>query len=98
MCGGATPPCLFYERMDKNEIAWKSHKQAFAEVFSEPGRSGGRLLRLLSGKYVALFGKIPCPLVLGERFCRDAGSGKLICRVNSEFSLGKNQLPPVVWS
>ena len=56
-----------------------------------------RLLRALSEKYFALVGEIPCPLLLGEWFCHDAGSGKLICRVNSEFSSGKNQ-PPVVVS
>ena len=38
--------------MDKNEIAWKSHKQAFAEQFSKPG----------VGRSVAEgVGKIYCP-------------------------------------
>ena len=47
--------------LDKNKIAWESHEQAFAEEFSEPGRSGGGLLRKLSGKYIALVGKILVP-------------------------------------
>ena len=55
-----------------------------------------RLLMVLR-KYIALVGKIPCPLLLGGWFCRGAGSGKLICRVISEFSSGKNH-PPVVVS
>ena len=51
-----------------------------------------RLLMVLR-KYIALVGKIPCPLLLGGWFCRGAGSGKLICRVISEFSSGKNSTP-----
>ena len=70
--------------MDKNEIARKSHKQAFAQEFSEPGESVAE----------CVVGKIPCPLLLSGWFCRDAGSGKLICRVNSEISSGKKSAPP----
>ena len=47
--------------------------------------SGDWLLKVL-GKYIA--GNILCPLLLGGWFCRDARSGKLICRVNSKFSSG----------
>ena len=47
-----SPPHNIIFEMDKNEITWKSHRQAFAEEFSERGESGvwGRLL---SGKYIA---------------------------------------------
>ena len=86
--GRATPHGEFLKKMDKNEIARNSHKQAFAEGFSEPGGS----------VTVGFVGKIHCPLLLGGWFCRDAGSGKLICRVNSEFSTGKIQHTPLVWS
>ena len=64
----------------ENEIAWISHKQAFAEKFQN---LGDRLLRMLSVKYIALVGENPCPLLLGGLFFRDAGSGKLICRMSS---------------
>ena len=62
---------------------------------------GDRLLGMLSRKYIDLVGKIPCPLLLGGWFFRDAGSDtyrKLICRVASEFSAGENQPPPGVVS
>ena len=79
--------------MDKNKIARKSRKQAFTEEYHNLGGRGDRLLRPLSEKYIALIGKIPCPLLLGGWFCRDAGSGKLICQVNIEFSSEKNPPP-----
>ena len=49
---------------------------------------GRWLLRMLSGKYIALVGKIPFLLLEGWFFWM-----KLICRVNSGFSKGKNQHP-----
>ena len=50
MSPSATTPIILFGKMDKNEIAWKSHKQAFAE-FSEPGGS------VVEG----VVGKIYCP-------------------------------------
>ena len=64
--------------------------QAFAEKFSEPG---GRGVAVGVGKYIVLVGKILRPLLLGGWFCRDAGSAKLICQVNSDFSSEKISTP-----
>ena len=54
------------------KVAWKSHKQAFAEEFSEPGGvSGGRFLRVLAGKSIAIVGKIPRPKFLEKRIKKE---------------------------
>ena len=68
--------------MDENEIASKSHEQAFVEEFSEPGGSVAE----------GVVGKIYCPC--REDSLLNAGSGKLISRVNIEFSSGNYSVPP----
>ena len=68
--------------MDKNEIAWKSHKQAFVEKFSQHGRG---VLSVLLGKYIALCREDASSPAVGGWFV----GMKLFKRVNSEFSSRK---------
>ena len=81
--------------MDKNEIAWRSNKQEFAEEFSERGVLGESVAEDVVGKIYC-----PCredPLSLLENGHRDDGSGKLASVgqiVN--FCREKNQHPLIV--
>ena len=79
---------LFVDVLHSDEVARGS-----------PGDGNGRVgvsVTPLTTVTEGVVGKIPCALLLGGWLCRYAGSGKLICRVNSEFSSGKYQHLPVV--
>ena len=62
---------IFFEKIDKNEIAWESHKQVFAEGFSEPG---GSVAEGVVGKIYYPCREDPFTLLLGGWFFRDPGN------------------------
>ena len=73
VCGGC-PTTYSFEKMDEDELAWKSHKHAFAEEFAEPGGSVAE----------GVVGKIYCPCredsllsALRKWFCRNAGNSSV---------------------
>ena len=74
--------------MNKNEI--EITQAGVCRGVSEPGES---VAERVVGKIYRPFWEDRLSPAIGGWFCRDTGSGKLICRVNSEFSSGKISYP-----
>ena len=74
--GGSTfPHDIFFRKMDK-KLGHHTSRRLLS--FQNLGRLGGSVAEGVVGKYIALVGNIPCPLLLGRWFCRDAGSVRML--------------------